>query len=243
MVNQFRDTLLVLPALNEMESISPVIKDAKSVIQGAAILVIDDGSTDDTAEVAGKAGAHVLSLPFNLGVGGAMRLGFRYALENGFTNVVQIDADGQHDPREVPKMLKQLKDFDLVIGARFAGSGKYEVRGPRKWAMRFLSFVLSKTTQTDLTDTTSGLKANGPRAVKLFAQHYPAEYLGDTIEALVIASRAGLKITQVPVQMRSRTGGVPSHNPLKSAIYLSRAVVALIFSLLRPPSVYKSEQG
>jgi len=121
-----------------------------------------------------------------------------------------------------------------VIGARFAGVGDYEVRGPRRWAMRLLGGTLSRTAGTSLTDTTSGFKACGPRAIALFAQHYPAEYLGDTIEALVIALRNGLRVAQVPVAMRERMAGRPSHNPFKAAIYLGRAVFALFFAFVRP---------
>jgi glycosyltransferase involved in cell wall biosynthesis len=178
----------------------------------------------------------VAELPVNLGVGGAMRLGFKYALAHGYSNVVQIDADGQHDPANVPALLAALDGADLVIGARFAGAGNYEARGPRRWAMRLLAHVLSRTTGTRLTDTTSGFKASGPRAVRLFASHYPAEYLGDTIEALVIASRAGCTVAQVPVSMRVRAGGQPSHAPLRAAGYLGRAFVALGFALIRPAS-------
>lgn len=234
-------SLVVMPALNEVESIPAVIKSVKEAMPQVHILVVDDGSTDNTSLVAKQAGASVLTLPYNLGVGGAMRLGFRYALFNNFDNVVQIDADGQHDPAVVPKLLEKLSEYDLVIGARFAGVGDYSVRGPRRWAMKLLSFVLSRTSGTRLTDTTSGLKASGPRAVRLFARNYPAEYLGDTIEALVIASRSGLKITQIPVEMRERTGGVPSHNPFKAAVYLGRAFVALSFALIRPPAMKTRE--
>lgn len=226
--------IIVMPALNEVESIVAVIKNIQKVQPAIPILVVDDGSSDGTATVAASAGARVLSLPFNLGVGGAMRLGFRFALQEGFNAVVQIDADGQHDPAHVGVLIEQLAHVDIVIGARFAGTGNYTVRGPRKWAMRFLSGVLSSVTGTKLTDTTSGFKANGPRAVSLFARHFPAEYLGDTIEALVLASRAGLTVAQVPVEMRERMGGTPSHNPVKSTIYLGRAGIALLFALVRP---------
>jgi glycosyltransferase involved in cell wall biosynthesis len=164
-----------------------------------------------------------------------MRVGFRYALQYGFDNVVQVDADGQHDPAGVIALLAQLDKADVVLGARFAGEGDYAVRGPRRWAMLLLSSFLSKTTHTKLTDTTSGFRMSGPRAVRLFAEHYPAEYLGDTIESLVIAARAKCVIVQVPVAMRVRTGGRPSHHPLKAAIYLGRAILALMFALIRPP--------
>ncbi|MEV8252584.1 glycosyltransferase family 2 protein [Rhodoglobus sp. NPDC076762] len=239
MTSSLARTLIVMPAFNEEASVAAVITEVRTALDGVAVLVVDDGSTDSTADVARSAGALVAKLPFNLGVGGAMRVGFTYALENGFDNVVQIDADGQHDPASVPDLLDELTDADLVLGARFAGEGDYAVRGPRQWAMVLLAAILSRTSRTKLTDTTSGYRASGPRAVSLFAKHYPAEYLGDTIEALVIASRSGLVIRQVPVAMRPRAGGVPSHNPFKAAAYLGRAAVALVFAFIRPPSTYR----
>lgn len=235
MASPLSSTLIVMPALNEEESVRRGVLEVLEKLPGIAVLVVDDGSTDATASEARAAGAIVASLPFNLGVGGAMRVGFRYALENGFDNVVQVDADGQHDPANVPTLVAGLTNADLVIGARFAGEGDYRVRGPRQWAMVVLSKFLSITARTKLTDTTSGFKASGPRAVRLFAEHYPAEYLGDTIESLVIAARAKCVIRQVPVSMRERTGGRPSHNPLKSTAYLGRAGLALLFALMRPP--------
>lgn len=229
-----RRTLVVMPALNESASIASVIAEVRAALPDVGILVVDDGSRDGTALVSRKAGATVAQLPYNLGVGGAMRLGFKFALENGYDNVVQIDSDGQHDPAGVSSMLDQLDVADIVIGARFAGVGTYRVRGPRMWAMKLLSSTLSRAAKTRLTDTTSGFKASGPRAVRLFAEHYPAEYLGDTIEALVIAVRNGCRVVQVPVAMRERAGGTPSHNPMKAAVYLGRAVFALLFAFTRP---------
>ncbi|GAA3588386.1 glycosyltransferase family 2 protein [Klugiella xanthotipulae] len=234
MPNLFARTLIVMPAFNEEAVVGDVVREVYATLPGVHCLVVSDGSVDHTVARARAAGATVADLPFNLGVGGAMRAGFKYARENGFDNVVQIDADGQHDPAGVPDLLALLGEADVVIGARFAGVGSYTVRGPRKWAMKFLSAVLSKTAHTQLTDTTSGLKANGPRAVALFADNYPAEYLGDTIEALVIAGRSGLVIRQVPAAMRPRAGGTPSHAPIKAAVYLGRAMMALAIAYLRP---------
>lgn len=231
-------TLVVMPAFNEEGSVAEVVREVFEKLPGVTCLVVDDGSTDSTYERASAAGALVARLPFNLGVGGAMRVGFRFAIENGFLAVVQIDSDGQHDPAGVPALLEALENADLVLGARFAGAGDYMVKGPRRWAMKFLALVLSRTSHTRLTDTTSGFRASGPKAIAVFAEHYPAEYLGDTIEALVIASRSGLTITQVPVSMRPRAAGVPSHNPLKAAAYLGRACLALVFALVRPTSTY-----
>ncbi len=229
-----RRILIVMPAFNEEESVAQVVREVQRKVPNAGILVVDDGSRDETATRAEGAGAAVARLPFNLGVGGAMRLGFRWAVENGYDTVVQIDADGQHDPSGVPSLVAELDEADLVLGARFAGEGEYEVRGPRRWAMVVLARVLSRTAGTRLTDTTSGFRASGPRAVRLFADQYPAEYLGDTVEALVIAARAGLTIRQVPVEMRERAGGVPSHHPVRAAIQLCRTGLALMFAMSRP---------
>ena len=228
-----------MPAFNEQASVGDVVREVFEQLSGISLLVVDDGSADATTRVATEAGALVATLPFNLGVGGAMRVGFRYALENGFAVVVQVDADGQHNPSEIPALVAALDSADLVLGARFAGKGDYRVRGPRQWAMKVLSVILSRVAHVTLTDTTSGFRASGPRAVALFAEHYPAEYLGDTIEALVIASRSGLTVCQVPVVMRLRAGGVPSHNPFKAAAYLGRAGMALVFAFIRPRSTYR----
>lgn len=228
------ETLIVIPALNEESTIKQVIAEIASAVPLATCLVVNDGSTDRTSAVAAEAGAIVASLPYNLGVGGAMRLGFNYAKQNGYSFVVQVDADGQHDPSEISKLLEPLQRVDLVLGSRFAGIGNYEVAGPRKWAMVALAKILSKTSKTTLTDTTSGFRASGPRAIQLFSEHYPAEYLGDTVESLVIAARAGLSIEEIPVVMRARAGGVPSHNPAKSALFLLRVGLAVTFAYLRP---------
>jgi glycosyltransferase involved in cell wall biosynthesis len=228
--------LIVLPALNEAGAVGSVVADVIESLPGVLCLVVDDGSTDATAEIAEAAGATVARVPVNLGVGGAMRIGFKFALESGRDFVVQVDADGQHDPASVPELLAALESADVAVGARFAGKGEYRVRGPRRWAMVLLSAILSRVAHTRLTDTTSGFRASGPRAVALFADQYPAEYLGDTVESLVIAARSGLIIRQVPVSMRARAAGRPSHNPFRASAYLARAMMALAFALIRPTS-------
>lgn len=226
--------LVVVPAWNEEGSVGAVVRDIRAAVPDAECLVIDDGSADATTEAARSAGARVLRLPFNLGVGGAMRTGFRYARDHGFDVVVQVDADGQHDPRDIPTLIAGLANADILIGARFAGIDGYGVRGPRRWAMRVLARAVSGVARRRLSDVTSGFKASGPRAVALFADTYPAEYLGDTVEALVIAARAGLRIDQVGVQMRQRQAGAPSHHPLKATVYLARAGVAFLIAMMQP---------
>jgi glycosyltransferase involved in cell wall biosynthesis len=201
--------------------------------------VVSDGSTDRTASIVRSLGVPVIDLPYNLGVGGARRAGFSYAVREGYREVLQIDGDGQHDPAEVVHLVeaKESLGADVVIGARFAGRGDYVVRGPRKWAMKMLSTVLSWVCKTTLTDVTSGLQLCGPRAIALYSKEYPAEYLGDTVEAIVIAARCGLVVRQAGVIMRERVGGTPSHSPVKAAIFLVRAMVALAIALTRPPQV------
>lgn len=233
MQSPFEKTLIVTPAYNEHRSVGDVVSEVRRVLPGATCLVVDDGSKDGTAEVARKAGAVVAELPYNMGVGGAMRTGFRFAKENGFRHVVQVDADGQHDPAEVPALIEGLADADIVIGARFAGKGDYTVNGPRRWAMVVLAKLLSHTARTTLSDTTSGFRASGPRAIDLFAENYPAEYLGDTIESLVIAARAGCRIKQVPAALRLRVAGQPSTNPIKSTVFLARVGMAVVFAFMR----------
>lgn len=225
--------LVVIPALNEAATIAVVISEIRAEAPSADILVVDDGSRDQTGPVARHAGATVLRLPFNLGVGGAMRAGFRYALRHDYHTVVQIDGDGQHDPRYMGALLAELQHADVVIGARFAGEGVYRVRGPRRWAMVLLARVVSWRARERLTDVTSGFRAANRRAMRVFASHYPAEYLGDTVESLMIAARAGLTIKQVPVGMRSRSGGAASQSPIRASLYLMRAAMALVLALVR----------
>jgi glycosyltransferase involved in cell wall biosynthesis len=232
MINGKR-VLIIVPAWNEAASIADVVREVRGELPTVDVIVIDDGSSDDTAARAAEAGAIVARLPFNLGVGGAMRTGYRYARDYGYDVAVQVDADGQHDPRYIPKLVDALDEHDLVIGARFAGEGGYSVKGPRRWAMKMLSAVLSRLSRTRLTDTTSGHRAANRRVIEFFAHWYPAEYLGDTIEVLVRLARNGYRITQIPVAMRPRMAGTPSNSPVKSTIYLGRAFVVLLLAIIR----------
>jgi glycosyltransferase involved in cell wall biosynthesis len=227
------DTLVIMPAWNESESIGNTIREVFEFGPPCDVLVVDDGSRDNTAQVARAAGATVLQLPFNMGVGGAMRTGFKYAKSHGYSQVIQVDADGQHDPRDIKAVLDGLQHADIAIGARFADKGNYTVRGPRKWAMKVLAWTISRVAGTTLTDVTSGFRAANMKAIRQYVDHYPAEYLGDTIDSLVVAIRSGCTVRQVAVSMRARQGGTPSHDPIKAAIYLGRSGMALLFALTR----------
>ncbi|WP_232215417.1 glycosyltransferase family 2 protein [Arcanobacterium sp. S3PF19] len=227
--------LVIIPAYNEEKSLAAVCAEIRGHLPQSTILVVSDGSEDNTAQVARSQGVQLLDLPVNLGVGGAMRAGYLYARRHDFDWAVQVDADGQHDARNIPAMIRKATEdgLDLVIGSRFAQETGYDVHGPRKWAMKVLSKTLSHICKTKLTDTTSGFKLASKPLIALFATDFPAEYLGDTLESLVIASRSGAKIAEVPVKMRKRMGGTPSHNPYQSAKYLFRAVFALAIAVTR----------
>ena len=225
--------LIVVPALDEAESIGAVIAEIRAAVPLAEVTVVDDGSVDATSEIAAAAGARVLRLPFNVGVGGALRAGLLLGRRIGARAVVQCDGDGQHPAAAIPELVAALEHADLVVGARFAGVGDYRARGPRMWAMRLLSAVVSRMHRTRLTDVTSGFRAFGPRAIAVLSRDLPPEYLGDTVDALVIARSNHLTVTQVPVAMRPRVGGAPTHRPLRAAAYLARATLVLGLSLLR----------
>lgn len=225
--------VVIVPAWNEQASVGATVCDIRDTCPDVDVLVVDDGSGDATAQVAAAAGAVVCRLPFNLGVGGAMRAGYRYAVRHGYDVAAQIDADGQHDPAYLARMVDRLAEADIVIGARFAGEGDYRVGVMRRFAMRVLARTLSRLGGTTLTDVTSGFRVMNRRAVATFATHYPAEYLGDTVESLVIAMRTGCTVVQEPVAMRPRAGGIASQTTWRAAIYLGRAMVALQLALIR----------
>lgn len=225
--------LIIVPAWNESQNVGNTVREILEADPTYDVLVIDDGSTDDTSAQAREAGALVVNLPFNMGVGGAMRTGFTYALRNGYQRAIQVDADGQHNPTDIAAVLAGLERADISIGARFAEVGDYKARGPRRWAMKMLASVISSISGARLTDVTSGFRAANSRAIAQYVRYYPAEYLGDTIDSLVGAIHSGLTVTQVPVAMRARVHGKPSHNPLSAARYLFRAAFALTLALMR----------
>ncbi|WP_292674498.1 MULTISPECIES: glycosyltransferase family 2 protein [unclassified Microbacterium] len=233
MAQQTGGVLVIVPAWNEERNVGNTVREILETDPAYSVVVVDDGSTDDTARVAREAGARVIPLPFNMGVGGAMRTGFTYAQRHGYARAIQVDADGQHNPRDIAAVLSGLEHADISIGARFADVGQYEAKGPRRWAMVFLAGVLSRVAKTRLTDVTSGFRAANQRAIDQYVRYYPAEYLGDTVDSLVSAIHSGLTVTQVPVAMRPRVHGKPSQSPVGASIYLLRSVFALSLALMR----------
>lgn len=220
--------LVVMPALNEERSIGHVVTTLAN--HGYTTCVVDDGSTDDTRNVAADAGAKVLRLPVNLGVGGALRCGFRYARDNGYDMVVQCDADGQHRPDHIPLLLAQMEatGCDMVVGSRFAGAGSYELGASRRFAMNILGRVVGRSRGGKLSDVTSGFRAIRQPLLDFFADEYPVEYLGDTVEALVDARRAGFSVTETAVEMSHRETGSPSASSVASTWYVARVLGAIL---------------
>jgi glycosyltransferase involved in cell wall biosynthesis len=223
-----KSVLVVIPAFNEQDTISHVVRSV--LAQGFDCLVVDDASLDATSHLALEAGATVVTLPINLGVGGALRTGWRYAADNGYQIAVQTDGDGQHPPTEIPRLVNALIEgnFDLVIGSRFAAGGTYvAVPKIRRAAMRFLSFVLRKRAGVFVTDPTSGFRAVRSPLLNQFARHFPPSYLGDTFEALLVAGQRGYRVGEISVQMLPRQGGKPSTEGLALAKAMMR-VLALV---------------
>jgi glycosyltransferase involved in cell wall biosynthesis len=232
-------TLIMIPAYNEEQALPAVLGNLKRAVPDCDVLVIDDGSTDRTARVAADGGAIVASLPFNLGVGGALRTGFRYALRYGYVQAVQLDGDGQHEAEEIPTLLAAIDDgANLVIGSRFAAEAdRYQVGRTRGRAMALLRVLVRLLSGQRFTDTSSGFRAFDHAAIDLFSRSYPVEYLGDTVEALLLAVYAGLDVREVPTTMRTRAGGVPSSRNLRLVWHYLRLLlmIALTASPRRRP--------
>jgi glycosyltransferase involved in cell wall biosynthesis len=228
-----RKTLIAIPAFNEEASIGNVLRDLRDHHPLEHVIVIDDGSKDATSAIALAAGVRVIRHSINLGVGAAMGTAFKFAARNGYDAMVQVDADGQHRPEFLSLLLEQIGSADIVIGSRFANGGKYSSTWTRRSVQRVIAATVSAYSKSHLTDVTSGFRLSGPRAIKLFAQHYPVEWLGDTVESLILASRQGLAISEVSVSMNERMGGLPSQSIFKALMYTGRIFLILVLAGFR----------
>ncbi len=226
-----KTTLVVVPAWNEEASISSVVSGL--IANGYAVLVVSDGSTDDTSIKASRAGARVVNLPVNLGVGGALRAGFRYAVSHGMERVVQCDADGQHPVEEIAGLLnaQSRSGAHLVIGSRFAANGTYEVSRVRKLAMWILAAIARRSTGVPLSDVSSGFRVFSQPLLGEFAREFPSAYLGDTFEAVIAAGRAGYSIYEVPVSMRHREHGTSTASTVGAVKFLVRALLVVLLRI------------
>jgi glycosyltransferase involved in cell wall biosynthesis len=227
--------IAVVPAYNESMTIVGVIKALRERAPEFDPLVVDDGSTDETAEIAGLAGAHVLRLPFNVGIGGAVQAGFVYAREHKYDFMAQVDGDGQHEPAELEKLVEAMNNSpgaDMVCGSRFLTDDyRYPAPVSRRTGIHLFAAVLSRLVGGRVSDPTSGFRLYNRRAIELFARDYPHDY--PEVEAVLMLHHHRLRMREVPVRMYARGGGVSSISTGKSAYYMVKVLLALLVGLGR----------
>lgn len=228
--------LAIVPAHDEAGAIAGTVAAIRREAPDFDIVVIDDGSTDATAAIAREAGATVLRMPFNLGIGGAMQSGYIYAEEKGYEIAVQVDGDGQHDPRHIPELLARLQgdpDLNMVTGSRFLerGGTGFRSSATRRLGIRFFSGVLSLITRTKVTDPTSGFRMTDRRGIELFANDYPTDY--PEVEAIVMMHTHRLRSAEVPVVMAPRTTGTSAISSTQSVYYMVKVLLAVVVALFR----------
>jgi len=228
------DLLAIVPAYNEEGMVGRVVREIERHAPDFDVVVVDDGSLDGTAMAAEEAGATVLRQPFNLGIGGAMQAGYKYALHHDYDVAVQVDGDGQHKAEYLPAMLEALStgdEADLVYGSRFLGDPGYKVPFMRKLGNRIFGFVLSRICGQPITDPTSGFRMVNRNGIELFARDYPHDY--PEVEAILMLHAHRLKIHEVHVRMNARGFGESSIDYMSAAYYMIKVMLAIFVGLLR----------
>jgi len=226
--------LAVVPAYNEAASVGSVVRDLRARAPRVDVLVIDDGSTDNTRMVGEAAGAQVMRLPFNLGIGGAVQAGFLYASENDYDYMVQVDGDGQHLPEELPKLFEAMEEdpeLDMVCGSRFLTDTGYPAPISRRTGIHVFAFLLSRIVGQRVSDPTSGFRLYNRKGIALFARDYPHDY--PEVEAVLLVHFHRLRMREVPVRMLRRGGGVSSIRSGKSLYYMIKVLLAISIGLVR----------
>ena len=223
--------LVVVPAFNEVANVGRVVSEARALSQAPDVVVIDDGSTDGTADAVG-AGTRVVRLPFNCGIGAAVQTGVRLAVRDGYDVVARLDGDGQHDARSLPTLLAELPGADFVVGSRYLTGAGFQSSLPRRLGSRWFSLLLRVMCGQTVTDPTSGLWAANARAAALLGAEYASDY--PEVDALVHLLRAGCRVREVPVTMRARSAGSSSIDAPRALYYMLKVTVALGVGRLRP---------
>lgn len=220
--------MVAIPAYNEEKNISGVVKAVKFHHPEIDVVVINDGSRDRTGLEAQRAGAFVINLPQNLGIGGAVQTGYIYAKTKGYDAVIQIDGDGQHDPKDLSRLIDSIAkdEADMVIGSRFVKKTDYESSKMRKLGINFFSKLVSIACRRNFYDTTSGYRAVNKKGIELFSEYYPKDY--PEVETIVYASKMGIRIKEISVDMNKRQGGKSSITPLKSIYYMIKVTCAIL---------------
>jgi glycosyltransferase involved in cell wall biosynthesis len=225
--------IAIVPAYNEAGAIGGVVDEIRAFDPTFDVLVIDDASHDATADVARRHGALVVTLPFNLGIGGAVQTGFRYAAQHGYDLAARIDGDGQHDPAELGPLVEKVVagDADICVGSRFAGGEGYRSSRSRRIGIRILAGTVSLLTRQRVTDTTSGFQVLNRKAIELFAADYPHDY--PEVEAAVMLHKHRLRLAEVPVRMRERSAGRSSIRGARTVYYMAKVMLAILIGALR----------
>jgi glycosyltransferase involved in cell wall biosynthesis len=231
-------TLVFMPAYNEAGNIREVIQEVKLLHPNIDFLVIDDGSTDLTAEIARQNGAYVISFPYNLGIGSAVETGYKFATTENYQRVIRMDADGQHDPKFINEILKNLDDYDVVLTSRFLDSDyRYQIEPPRKFMIKILSSVISLNSPIKITDATNSFRGTNQRATQFLAENSSAEFMTDAIDSLARLLRAGYKPTELDAPLRQRNSGKASQNYLKLIYHTFRSFISLLLILTEKKGV------
>lgn len=230
-MNTFPYTLIIVPAYNEADSLAHVIDKIRTNVPWVDIVVVNDGSRDATPDIARQKEVVLLDMPYNVGIGGAVQTGYKFAAKMGYEVAVQVDGDGQHPASQIEKLVITLIDTkaNMVIGSRFVGDSGYDAPISRLVGIRILATVVSLLAQQRITDTTSGFRAVDRQAIKFLAQMYPRDY--PEPEAIVLLSQADFKIVEVPVFMRERMGGVSSITFLKGLYYMVKVLLAVVIDV------------
>lgn len=225
--------LIIVPAYNEQATLTGVIREVKQVLPDVSVVVIDDGSADATATLARDAGARVLSLPYHLGLGGAVQAGYKLAYELGYQYVIRIDGDGQHDARDIPVLFETLRTSgcQMVIGSRFLDGDAHHTSFMRKTGVRFFRAVLRPILGKSVRDPTSGFVGVNREALQVFSKSFPLEY--PEIEALVVLQRRAFRFVETPVRVRPRMGGRSSITAVKSVYYIVHVLLGVLVNILK----------
>lgn len=226
--------LVIMPAHNEAPNLPRVIAELREALADAEILVVDDCSTDETAAVAARLGAKVVSLPCNLGYGGAVQTGFRYATEQGYAFGLLMDADGQHDPMSAPRLLAEVRsgETDVALGSRFLGETTYNVPVARRWGMAFFRAIVAWMSKQRFTDPTSGFQALNRDVMRFFARdNYPTDY--PDADTILLLKFAGFRVKEVPVTVHARLSGRSMHAGWKPLYYIFKMLLSILMVGLR----------
>jgi len=230
-LRRVQDLLIIIPAFNEADSIAATVAEVRAAVD-YDFIVVNDGSSDDTARILDREGIPHLDLPINLGIGGAMQTGYRYAYREGYQYAAQLDGDGQHDPKDLPRLAHALESggHDMVIGSRFVEERGYRGGRARRSGIYYFQHLIRFLTGLRVTDPTSGFRLVNRRVIEEFVEHYPVDY--PEVEVVVSLARRDYRLAEVPVDMRDRAGGVSSITAVRSLYYMAKVTLFLVIRRL-----------